>query len=142
MAESHVVSALVKKRARLMGELSYHLEAVKRLESAIDAAGQSIKIFEPNYRLGTIKPIRRKRSSYFKQGECTRLVLDVLRESEVPMDMAAILGAVIDMKQLDPDELDMQAVNETVVNVLKGLRHRGVVNRGSASQCENSWSLA
>ena len=129
MAESHVVSALAQKHARLLGELDYHRKMAEQIEAALSATSQSIKLFDPNYSIKNIKTIRRKhRSAYFQQGECGRLVLDVLRESG-PLPTKDITAAVVEAKELELDDAELKAVHQMVVNVIKGLKRRGVVVR-------------
>lgn len=136
MAESHVVSALAQKHARLLGELDYHLKMAEQIEAALSATAQSIKLFDPNYSIKNIKTIRRKhRSAYFQQGECGRLVLDVLRESG-PLPTRAISAAVIEAKELDLSDAELSNVHQMVANVIKGLKRRGVVVRDG-----DAWSL-
>lgn len=140
MAESHVVSALKKKHARLKGELFYHQQAVERLEKALEATGQSIKLFSPEVRLHHIKAIKPvHRSEHFKQGECSRLVMDVLREAGEPMTAKAVAAEIVRFKGLELDDPAWVAVQRTVVNVLKGLDRRGVTERIARKHNSAHW---
>lgn len=125
-----------------MGELVYHRKAVQRLEGAMAAIGQSIKMFEPEFNLRAVKPIQRRQARYFRHGECTRMVLEILRESDSPLDTRAIADAVIRVKLLDPVDVDLQVVYQTVANVLKGLAQRKVVVRTPEIGGGNAWGVA
>lgn len=142
MAESTVVSALAKKHARLLGELSYHRKMVKQIEQGIEATGQSIKLFDPEYNLSHIKAIRRHhRSEHFKQGECSVLVLDVLRESDVPLDTKAVVAEIVKLKRFELDDAELNAVQCRVVNVLKGHCTRNNVKRVQLSGNVTGWAI-
>lgn len=143
MAESHVVSALVQKHARLKGELFYHQKAVERLQKALEATGQSIRLFDPSRNVRNIKAVRRyQRSEYFKQGECSRLVLDVLRESEAPMTSQQVTDEIVRAEDLVLDDIGLVEVRRTVLNVLKGLARRGEIVKTPAIAGINTWSVA
>lgn len=143
MAESHVISALVKKHARLKGELFYHQQAVERIQKALEATGQTIKLFDPSCKVGKIKAVRRPhKSEHFKQGECSRLVLDVLRNAGKPLDTKAVATEIVRLKKLELDDVGWQSVHRVVINVLKGLAKRRVVLT-SACQTANAklWTI-
>ena len=128
MAESHVISALVEKHARLLGELSYHRKTVKRLEKALEATGESIKLFEPKYAVHNIKTIRRKhRSEHFQQGECGRLVLEILRDACEPLTTKQVVTQLIRIKGLELNDVGQHTLLKMTVNVLKGLSRRDTI---------------
>lgn len=81
MSESHVISALVAKRSELSGLVEHYMQEIKRMDADLHHIDASIKLFDPDYDLRTIKiKQHRKVNLYFKHGESARLVLDVLRE--------------------------------------------------------------
>ncbi len=55
MAESHVISGLVAKYSELAGEIDYHQKTIKEIKVKIEAVETSIKLFDPDYDLRTIK---------------------------------------------------------------------------------------
>lgn len=142
MTDSNVVAALIEKRARLLGELSYHRSAVERIESAVVSLGESIKMFDPSVRLSSIKPIKRyKRCEFFRRGECTRLSLEILRESVSPMSTEAVMLQLAAAKELDIAQIDRDGLFSTVKNVLGGLAYRKVITRVTADGDDSTWSI-
>lgn len=142
MAESHVISALVERHARLLGGLSYHRKTVKRLEGALEATGQSIKLFEPKYPVHNIKLIRRQhRPEHFRQGECGRLALEVLRDASEPLTSKDVTNAILKIKNLKLDDPSWHSAQKMVVNVLKGLIRRGIITRSSNAGSTAFWAV-
>ena len=113
MSESHVVSGLVAKRSKLSGQIEHYMQEIKRMDANLHHLDAAIKLFDPKYDLRTIRVKQhRKRNIYFKQGECARLVLDVLREAGHPLSTEAVALAVLKKKGLD-------AVDKNVVAFFK-----------------------
>ena len=55
MAETHVLSALTKKRAEVDGEIKYYEKLLKQSKLNLQSLDQTIHIFDENYDLRTIK---------------------------------------------------------------------------------------
>jgi hypothetical protein len=66
MAETHVISALVKKRSELLGEIQHHEALIKEHKSNLSSIDKTIHIFDDNYDLRTIKSKRVSQERYFK----------------------------------------------------------------------------
>jgi hypothetical protein len=94
MAESHVVTGLVAKRTELAGRIEAHRRELEQLEAHVGHLDGAIKLFAPDYKLEGIraKPPRR-RSRFFLQGECQRLVLEASSAVIEPLRKSA-LGVV------------------------------------------------
>lgn len=111
MAESHVITGLVAKRAELMGLIDHHRKEIERLTHDIAALDAAIKLFEPDYRIRSIKPKRyQRKNSFFKNGEAGRAVLEVLRKAENPLSTQEIAHSVMAEKGIAPEhEKPLQA---------------------------------
>ena len=84
MADSHVISALREKRAKVSGciaRLERQLDQHRADLSHIDGV---LRLFEPDRDLEAIKPKRTcaKRTSYFARNELSRLCRESLRDGE------------------------------------------------------------
>ena len=83
MAESHVVTALISKRAELAGLIEHHQKEMGRLADDLAHLDATLKLFSPEIDLRTIRAkAHRMRSRLFRPGECQRLVLDIFREAQ------------------------------------------------------------
>lgn len=108
MSESHVVSGLVAKRSELAGQIEHFMQEMKRMAADLRHLDAAIKLFDPAYDLRTIRVRQhRKKNVYFKQGECARLVLDVLREVGGVMSTETVALAVLKKKGLSAENKDV-----------------------------------
>lgn len=127
MAESHVISALTKKRSELAGVLAIHRKEVARICEEITSLDKTIKLFEPSYRIESIKPKRFvKKNDFFRPGEANRSILDVLRESSEPLSTNKIAEKLADSKGFGNESLD--ALKATTLTTLHRQRKNGLVN--------------
>ena len=85
MAESHVISALIKKRSELSGEIEHYEKIIKEYRENLASIDKTIHIFDETYDLRSIKSKRVIKNSYFASGEATKMVLDVLRTADEPI---------------------------------------------------------
>ncbi len=94
--------------------------------SHIDAA---IKLFDPEYDLRTIRSkIHRKRNVYFKQGECARLVLDILRRANTPMATDEVAIALMKGKGLDANNAELvKFTKKAAITALRQQANRNLI---------------
>ena len=100
MAESHVISALIKKRSELSGEIEHYEKIIKERKANLTSIDKTIHIFDDSYDLRTIKSKRVVKNSYFASGEATKMVLDVLRTADKPLRTDAISNIIASKKSL------------------------------------------
>src|SRR5271155_4881554 len=101
MSETHVVSALRKKRAEVAGHVHDLEKKVKTWRAKLAHIDETIRLFSPETDPETI-PAKRayRRARYFSRGEFARLCLDALRKADRPLSTAEILASVIKAKGL------------------------------------------
>ena len=76
MAESHVVTALVTKRAEMAGLIEHHRKEMGRLAVDLAHLDATLKLFSPEIDLRTLRAKEhRTRNRFFRPGECQRMVL-------------------------------------------------------------------
>ncbi len=118
MAEPHVVTALVAKRAELSGELTKLDErraAIKAHLSHLDAV---LRLFCYAGDPAKIKP-RRKRNWIFRRGELQRMVLDIERQATKPLHRDDIPAEVLGRKGWTRDPDLLESVSDKVKDVRK-----------------------
>lgn len=126
MAETHVISALVAKRSELAGLVAHHRKEITRLSEEVKTLDATIKLFEPDYRIHTIKPKRyQKKNTFFKHGEAHRTVLDVLRESGKPLSTNAIAKLIVSRKGIDSEH--EKALQASILTTLHTQKKSGLV---------------
>jgi hypothetical protein len=140
MSETHVVSALRKKRAEVAGHVHDLEKKVKTYRARLAHIDETIKIFSPDTDPEAI-PAKRtyRRARYFSRGEFARLCMDELRKAAGPLTTAETVAGVIAAKGL-PKGL-APALTEKALAYLREKRKAGVVTKTGASRGVR-WTLA
>jgi hypothetical protein len=129
MAESHVVSALVNKRAEIVGMITRTERQLGQFRADLVHLDATIRLFAPEMEPKTI-PAKRIRQSdlWFEQGELSRRVLDALRRAGEPIRAPDLVKAVMIDKGLDPaDRPSFARVQWKVRDTLTRLNKRGLL---------------
>lgn len=120
MAEPHVVSALREKRSEVSGLIADLERRIAQQRADLVHVDAVLRLYAPDLELASIavKAVRRDHG-WFKRGELSRLVLDVLRITPVPMTLKAIATEVMARRQLDPtDERTVHRIVKLARNTL------------------------
>lgn len=126
MAETHVISALVDKRSEVAGLLIHHQKEIERLASEVKTLEAAIKLFEPDYELEAIKAKQFKRkNSFFKHGECSRMMLNYLRIATTPLSTQELTFKVIHDKRLQLSQKEKKALQMTIYSTLSEQSKKG-----------------
>jgi len=144
MAESHIVSGLVSKRAEVAGQIASFKTEILRLQGALSHLDGSIKLFAPEFDLRTVKAKRtNKRNTYFKKGEAQRMTLDVLREAGTPLNSRDITDRLLKSKGMESNAALIARIQKNVIAVLHRQDGRLVrqVDAGGAPGCVQ-WMIA
>lgn len=140
MAESHVISGLVAKRADLSGLIAHHRQEMARLQGDLQHLDATIKLFEPDYDLRTIKSKQiRQRNQHFERGEGQRLVLEALRSLGMPALLSEITQVVAGIKAFSAD--DLPAVEHSLDSILRRAETAGLVMRLGRDSHGTVWGL-
>jgi hypothetical protein len=129
MAESHVVSALVNRRAEIAGMIARTEQQLGQFRADLVHLDATIRLFAPGMEPKTI-PAKRIRQSdlWFEQGELSRRVLDALRRAGEPIRAPDLVRAVMIDKGLDPaDRPSFVRVQWKVRDTLTRLNKRGLL---------------
>ena len=86
MAELHVIGALRNKRAELAGALRQLEQQLGQQRADLAHLDATMRLFNPDIRPNDIRPKQqRARNTWFRPGECLRLIYDELREATQPV---------------------------------------------------------
>jgi|WetSurMetagenome_2_1015567.scaffolds.fasta_scaffold487939_2 hypothetical protein len=126
MAESHIISGLVSKRAELTGLIDRKQKEIDQMVAEVMHLDATIKLFNPKYNLNKIKGRRPYRKSHlFRQSECHRLVLDTLRQQDnATLEMISV--QVMGIKRFAADQ--KEAVIKNVLKTLKKPKNPASLN--------------
>ena len=141
MAETHVISALVEKRARLKGEVEARRYQIMRLEIEIAHVDATIRMFKPSYDIDKIATKRSfaKNPAGVEKGAGGRQALTVLRESGAALTANEIAGRVL-ARLGKPDTPEARRMLATTITSTFTRRKDGAVTY-DASTWPGRWSL-
>ena len=144
MTESHVVSALVDKRAELAGQIVRIEQQLGQFRADLVHVDATIRLFAPALEPETIQAkVIRRRDGWFETGEVKRRVLDTLRRSDQPMGAPGLVRVVMIEKGLDPaDRASFAKVQLKVGANLRQLASPGVLIRSSGKHGAILWNIA
>ena len=120
MSEPHVIGALRNKRAELAGvvmQLERQLSGQRADLAHLDA---TLRLFDPTIRLTEIRPRRRYvRNTWFRHGECLRLIYDALREAGQPVTTRDLCNRIMRIKAIsDAEARSRELVQRTLLGSL------------------------
>ena len=116
MADTHVISALVNKRARLDGEIQMRRYQISRLEMELAHIDAVIRMFQPGYdvsKIATKRSIQRSKAGTVK-GSGTREALTILRESGEPLSCRDIAERILAKRK---EEADADTISRLANNI-------------------------
>jgi hypothetical protein len=144
MADPHVITALVKKRAELAGDIENTQARLKEMILALEHLDRTLLMFDPSYRIESIKPKAfRPPDDWSRRGEMTRIILGILRQAAEPMTARDIAVQLIAERALDQNDDKLARLMTKRVGVaLRGCRDRGLTKSAlGPGQCV-LWELA
>jgi hypothetical protein len=101
MAEPHVIGALRNKRAELAGLVSQLERQLSRQQVDLTHLDATLRLFDPTILLTEIRPRRRYvRNTWFRHGECLRLIYDALREAGQPVTTRELSERIMQIKAI------------------------------------------
>jgi hypothetical protein len=143
MAESHVISALTSKRAELAGLIDHHRKEINRISDEVKTLDATIKLFEPEYRISSIKSKRHQRkNSIFKHGEANKLILDILRDSGKPINTVNIALEAIKRKGLSLDDQSLRLFKNSIGSALARYKQSGLIVEHGKDKGVSVWGVA
>ncbi len=136
MAELHVISGLVSKRAELSGLFQQHQAELRRIAIDLSHIDGAIKLFDPDYDLNEIKAkVPKPINPWFEHGEASRMILDVLRSASTALStrqlgeaMALLKGLIVE----SPKEWD--SLLKPVLSAAQRLAKKGIIQPQGRTQ--------
>lgn len=142
MAESHVISGLVSKRAELSGEIDYHQEQIKQIKTNLASIDNAIKVFDENYDLRKIKSKRSNgKNNFFEPREGNTLLMDIFREVKRPISTHELMDEIVSRKGFDAEVINVKALRASVFVILKRLQANNLVREKERDGLVIIWEL-
>jgi hypothetical protein len=142
MSNTHVVSALRRKRAEISGHINNLEERIARQRANLANLDATIKLFSPGANPDAIPPKRAyRRTRYFAHNELSRLTQDALRTASGPLTSAQMAAAVMQAKGMPPgDAAFKEIVAARALTVLRRLAKRGAAVKSGTSR-DAKWAV-
>ena len=143
MAEPHVVTALIRKRAELAGQIEHTQTELRQFIIDLDNLDATIRLFKPDIDLEEIRPKPLPPRHHAFKGEVSRIVLDTLRQADKPLTTHDLAQHVMAERGLNTaDKRLVQLVGKRVGACLRHHRGKGLVRsiRGKVSHL--LWEIA
>jgi hypothetical protein len=137
----YALAALRDRRAKIAGEVAFYKRKVSERKKQLAVLDSTIRLFDPEYRQGSIRPKRYRSSSpLFSQGELGRLILDTLREAKgEPLAVSVIATRAADKLGL-PASAYTAVTSRVRANVAYLKRNGRVAKTGEKAAAR--WTLA
>ena len=144
MAETHVISALVKHRANLAGEIERTHEHLRELVIDLENLDATILQFKPDYRVEAIRPKAfRPPKDWSRRGEMTRIILSILRQAAEPLTTRDIALQLLIERALDKnDQRLLRLMTKRVGVALRGQRDKSYVRSEQGPGQYMLWEIA
>jgi hypothetical protein len=129
------VYGLIRKRAELSGERETAKEHLSVLDQQIEALDLALSVFGYDHEKNPIRPTYKRQQGYFRAGELTRLILDVLRSG--PLDVTAIVSRILERKGIAEENSAVRGdIRKRVKRALKRME-----NAERVSESNNMWRI-
>jgi hypothetical protein len=142
MAETHIISALTKKRSEVSGEIKHYEKLLKQSKLNLQSIDQTIHIFDETYDLRTIKAKRVHKERYFKTGEVKVLILDMLRTAREPLCTNTIAKRLAFNKGIASKEnFELERFKKMVFASLERSENSGLIERVGKDGLTMLWQI-
>lgn len=142
MADTHVISALVKKRAELRGDIIHYKQLIATLDKDLQTIDATIKIFDVDYDISSIKPVIKSRNRFFNNGEAKVLVLEVLKNSNLALSTDKISDIIAANKNLSfENKADKSNFQKSILLALNTCLSNNLVEKVSKEGLSIVWKI-
>ena len=142
MADTHVISALVKKRAELRGDIIHYKQLIATLDKDLQTIDATIKIFDVDYDISSIKPVRKGRNRFFNNGEAKILVLEVLKNSNLALSTDKISEIIAVNRNLSfENKTDKSNFQKSILLALNTCLSNNLVEKVSKDGLSIVWKI-
>lgn len=142
MADTHVISALSTKRGEILGSIKHYKQLISSLYKYLENIDATIKIFEPDYKFGSEKIVNKHRNKFFNNGEAKVLVLEVLKNSDIPLSTDKISDIIATNKNLSFENKTVKSnFQKSILLALNTCLSNGIVEKVSKDRLSIVWKI-
>ena len=130
MGNTHVISGLRNKRARIAGLVLVDQRAIARRQEQLAMLDAVILMFSPDCNPEMIPPIRPgSQGLFFGYRELSRLCVDCLRQANGPVRLDQIVDRAIEVKGFTDDRRLRKHISDTTRASLLRMVRKGLVRK-------------
>ena len=130
VADPHVLTGLIAKRAALVGQIEHTQDQLRQLVIDLDHIDATIHIFDPSIELEDIKARPVPAPHHAFRGQVTRIVLTTLRNAKKPLTTQDIAQRVMAERGLDTANVRLlKTMTKQAGACLRNLQKQGAVTR-------------
>lgn len=127
MSTNPIISGLFDKKKEILDSIEGYEALIKKARLNLSVLDQTIALFDESY---TKTSTRKMSHRYFETGEAKKLILDVLKSSDVPLKTNEIALRVAETKGISLDnEAQQQNFQKTIIASLSTIETSGLVER-------------
>ncbi len=127
MSSNPIISGLLDKKKEILDSIEGYEALIKKARLNLSVLDQTIALFDESY---TKTSTRKMSHRYFETGEAKKLILDVLKSSDVPLKTNEIALRVAETKGISLDnEAQQQNFQKTIIASLSTIETSGLVER-------------
>ena len=142
MADTHVISALSTKRGEILGSIKHYKQIISSLDKDLANIDATIKIFKPNYKFGSEKIVNKHRNRFFNNGEAKVLVLEVLKNSKLPISTDKISEIIATNRNLAfENKTDKSNFQKSILLALNTCLSNNLVEKVSKDGLSIIWKI-
>ena len=142
MADTHIIFELVKKIAELRGDIIHYKQLIATLDKDLQTIDATIKIFDVDYDISSIKPVIKSRNRFFNNGEAKVLVLEVLKSSNLPLSTDKISEIIATNRNLAfENKADKSNFQKSILLALNTCLSNGIVEKVSKDGLSIVWKI-
>lgn len=128
MAETHVLSGLLTKRAELSGKIEFAQSELRQMMIDLDSLDATIRLFDPDIDLVQIRPRLVPARNQAFRGEIARIVLGTLRKAGKPLPTHEVALHVMAARSLNTaDKPLLRVINRRVGAAMRHNRIKGLI---------------
>ena len=127
MSTNLIISGLFDKKKEILDSIEGYEALIKKARLNLSVLDQTIALFDESY---TKISTRKMPHRYFETGEAKKLILDVLKSSDVPLKTNEIALRVAEKNGIPLDnEAQQQIFQKTIIASLSTIEASGLVER-------------
>lgn len=142
MVEPHTIAGLIRKRSETAGRIEHHQSELRQAIIDLDNLDHTIRLFDPDVDLQEVKPKPLPPRHQAYQGELTRIVLSVLRQSGRPLTTHELAQHVMAERGLNTaDKRLVKIIGKRVGACLRSHRAKGLVRSELGPEHLLAWKV-